>query len=64
MDRNYPSIKFRGPYNPTDPEIVDGTEVRIAYGREKERKDRPGEREDDWKCDIVSLICGLFLTPG
>ncbi len=29
--------------------------MRIAFGRERDDKERAGKGEDDWKCDVVSI---------
>lgn len=29
--------------------------MRIAFGRDRDDRDRAGKGEDDWKCDIVGI---------
>jgi hypothetical protein len=31
-------------------------DVRVAYSREKDEKERSGRGEEDWKCDVVKTV--------
>lgn len=52
LDRFYPTLSLQAPYDPSQPSEAPSIEIRVAYSREKEDRDRTG-REDDWKCEVV-----------
>ncbi|KAH7333384.1 hypothetical protein BKA65DRAFT_403493 [Rhexocercosporidium sp. MPI-PUGE-AT-0058] len=52
LDRYYPTVPLYGIYDPTQSEP---TQVRIAFGRERDDREKAGKGEDDWKCDVCFL---------
>lgn len=54
LSKYYPMLNLYGPYDPAESGNVGSIQVRIAYCREKEERDRSGKGDDDWKCDVVS----------
>lgn len=49
-------------YDPTEAGPTEATNVRIAFGRERDDREKAGRGEDDWKCDVVGLL--LFLDSS
>ncbi|KAL2065753.1 hypothetical protein VTL71DRAFT_3423 [Oculimacula yallundae] len=52
LDRYYPTVPLYGTYNPNESGSTEPTHVRIAFGRERDDREKAGRGEDDWKCDI------------
>jgi len=56
LDQYYPAVPLYSAYDPAATSEPESTKVRVAYSREKDDRSQPGKGEDDWKCDVVSLI--------
>lgn len=59
LERYYPNVPLYGTYDPTHSDATEPTLVRIAFGRERDDRERAGKGEDDWKCEIASPIISL-----
>ncbi|PVH74064.1 hypothetical protein DL98DRAFT_40706 [Cadophora sp. DSE1049] len=55
LDRYYPTVPLYGVYDPTQSGPAEPTNVRIAFGRERDDREKAGRGEDDWKCDVCFL---------
>ncbi|KAK0112262.1 hypothetical protein ONS96_001511 [Cadophora gregata f. sp. sojae] len=55
LDRFYPAVPLYGVYDPTQSGTSEPTNVRIAFGRERDDREKAGRGEDDWKCDVCFL---------
>lgn len=55
LDRHYPSIPLHGTYDPNVAGPSEPTNVRIAYSRERDDREKAGKSDDDWKCDVCYL---------
>ncbi|CZS91832.1 related to RNA binding motif protein [Rhynchosporium agropyri] len=52
LERYYPTVPLYGTYDPNQSISKEPTHVRIAFGRERDDRERIGKGDDDWKCDI------------
>lgn len=53
LDRYYPTVPLYNIYDPTQSGATEPIYIRIAFGRERDDRERAGKGEDDWKCDVV-----------
>lgn len=57
LDRYYPNLPLLGPYD-SNKTGTKPANIRIAYGRERDERDKASKGEVDWKCDVVRLQLG------
>ncbi|KAH6725057.1 hypothetical protein BKA61DRAFT_42580 [Leptodontidium sp. MPI-SDFR-AT-0119] len=55
LDRYYPTVPLYNIYDPTQSGATEPIYIRIAFGRERDDRERAGKGEDDWKCDVCFL---------
>lgn len=55
LEKYSPTISLYGAYDPNKASASESTNVRIAYSREKDDRDKPGKGDDDWKCEVCYL---------
>ncbi|KAI9050340.1 hypothetical protein LZ554_005506 [Drepanopeziza brunnea f. sp. 'monogermtubi'] len=55
LEQYYPACPLYGAYSPGQSANAEPANVRIAYGRERDDRERAGKGEDDWRCDVCFL---------
>lgn len=62
LEAHYPAVSLYGAYDPSAAGGTEATKVRISYSRETtSERVKPGESEEDWKCDVVSLLMRMSM---
>ena len=63
LEKYYPYVSLHGAYRPSWPKDTDASKVRVAFSRDRDDRDKPGQSEDDWKCEVVGPPVGLRYLP-
>jgi RNA-binding protein 5/10 len=58
LDKYHPTISLYGAFAPNNAAASEPTQIRIAYSREKDDREKPGKSDDDWKCEVV---CSKYI---
>lgn len=61
LDQYYPTVQLYGPHHIDPNATSDPMNVRIAYSRDRDDRDKAGKGEDDWKCEVVCRYVLLVL---